>query len=223
MVLRILLSMLTFTDDRGADVNIAPDTFVIAGYTGRDRATVQKHIDELEHEGIAPPPEVPMFFQMPPALLTTDKGIVVPSKESCGEVEPVIIGLRNTLYLGIGSDHTARDVEREDIGKSKRICPKPIGRTVMRVGALDHSLDGIGLESWIDGEAYQRGTLAAIMPLAELLKLFKTRFTATNFVLSCGTVPLLTGGFRFGRSFRAQLHGGPLRAPLTLEYEIEGD
>lgn len=221
--LRILLSMLTFTDEHGTAVNVTPDTFVIAGYTGRDRAIVQKHIDELEHEGIAPPPEVPMFYQMPVSLLTTAATIAVPSQQSCGEVEPIIVGLRNTLYLGIGSDHTARDVEREDIGKSKRICPKPIGRDVARVGALDASLDGIALESWIDGESYQRGTLASIMPLAALLKLFQTRFTATNFILSCGTVPLLTGGFRFGRSFKAQLRGGPLRTPLTLEYAIEGD
>lgn len=214
--------MLSFTDDHGERIELVPDTFVIAGYTGRDRAIVQKHIEELAHEGIPPPPAVPMLYPMPVGLLTTGRSIEVPSKESCGEVEPVLIGTRSALYLGIGSDHTARDVEREDISKSKSICPKPIGSAIARI-ALDATVDGIALESWIDGEAYQRGTLAQIMPLTALLDLFRARFTATNFVLSCGTVPLLTGGFRFGRTFKAQLHGGQLRTPLTLEYDIEGD
>lgn len=222
-MLRIPLCMLTFTDESGERVELSPDTFVIAGYTGRDRAIVQKHIDELAHEGIAPPPEVPMLYRMPVELLTTDDAITAPSKQSCGEVEPILIGIAGALYLGIGSDHTARDVEREDIAKSKRICPKPVGKTISRLGALDSSLDGIALESWIDGEPYQRGTLSQIMPLAALLELFRSRFTAARFVLSCGTVPLLTGGFRFGRTFKAQLHGGPLRTPLLLQYDIKGD
>src|SRR5215469_15094667 len=208
--------MLKLTDDRGEEVAFTPDTFVIAGYTGRDRKVVQQHIDELAHQGIPPPVHVPMLYPMPVEILTTEAQITVPTKETAGEVEPVIVGLGRTLYLGIGSDHTARDVEREDIAKSKRICPKPIGRAVARVGALDSSLDGISLESWIDGEAYQRGTLSAIMPLAALLELFHSHFTAKNFVLSCGTVPLLTGAFRFGKTFKAQLRGGPLHAPLTL-------
>jgi len=223
VLLRITLRMLSLTDEHGAVVEFTPDTFVIAGYTGRDRQVVQQHIDELAHQGIAPPHHVPMLYPMPVDILTTDAQIAVPTKETAGEVEPVLIGIGRTLYLGVGSDHTARDVEREDIAKSKRICPKPLGRTIARVGALDSSLDGIALESWIDGEAYQRGTLAAIMPLAALLELFRKTFTATNFVLSCGTVPLLTGAFRFGRTFKAQLRGGPLHAPLTLEYAIQGD
>jgi hypothetical protein len=215
--------MLRFTDEEGTTVEVAPDTFVIAGYTGRDRALVQKHIEELEREGIAPPPEVPMLYPMPIELLTTQPRITAPSAQSCGEVEPVLLGSGDLLYLGIGSDHTARDVEREDVMKSKRICPKPLGRSLARIKSLDASYDAIALESWIDGEAYQRGTLAQILPLSTLLDLLRSRYATRNFVLSCGTVPLLTDGFRFGRRFTARLHGGPLPTALTLEYEIEGD
>ena len=81
--------MLHFTDERGASIELEPDAFTIAGYTGRDRAMVQKHIDELEREGIAPPPEVPMWYVMPPEILTTAATIEVTSPQSCGEVEPV--------------------------------------------------------------------------------------------------------------------------------------
>lgn len=210
--------MLRLTDDAGASVDLDPEVFTIAGYTGRDRVLVQAHIDELAHEGIPPPPEVPMYYRMPVSLLTTAPRIEVPSKQSCGECEPVVIGVGGSLYLGVGSDHTARDVEREDIAKSKRICPKPIGSTVARLSALGPELDAIAIESAMDGEPYQRGTLAAITPLNELLDGFRARSASTPFVLFCGTVPLLTGGFRFGARFSARLAGGPLRAPLTLEY-----
>src|SRR5665213_4379411 len=87
------LDMLQFTDERGASVQLTPEAFIIAGYTGRDRAMVQKHIDELEREGIAPPPEVPMWYQMPPEILTTAAAIEVTSAQSCGEVEPLLVGV----------------------------------------------------------------------------------------------------------------------------------
>lgn len=212
--------MLDFLDDEGRTVRLDPEVFVIAGYTGRDRAAVQRHIDELAHEGIAPPPEVPVWFTMPTDILTMRPTISVPSPQTSGEVEPILVGTGDALYLGIGSDHTARDVEREDIARSKRICPKPIGRSLARIDALDASLDAIGLESSIDGSPYQHGTLAQIVPLGTLLERFLARTNADRFVLSCGTVPLLGGAFRFGRRFTARLHGGPLRAPLTLDYDI---
>ena len=210
--------MLHFTDERGASVQVTPEAFTIAGYTGRDRAMVQKHIDELEREGIAPPPEVPMWYEMPATILTTADTIEVTSPQSCGEVEPVLIGVDGVLYLGIGSDHTARDVEREDIATSKRVCPKPLGRTIARVADLTAAFDALKLESWIDGEAYQSGTVAQIVPLQTLLTGFRSRTQAKPFVLYCGTVPLLTHGFRFGAKFSARISGGPLAAPLTLDY-----
>ncbi len=214
--------MLQFTADDGARVVCAPEVFVIAGYTGRDRALVQAHIDELAHEGIAPPPEVPMLYPMPVEILTTAPTIAVTSStQSCGELEPVLISVDGTLYLGCGSDHTARDVEREDIGTSKRVCPKPLGSSVARVTALDASYDAIALESAMDGTPYQRGTFAQIAPLASILERFRSRYpAATSFVLFCGTVPLIGGAFRFGKRFTGTLSGGPLRAPLTLDYAL---
>lgn len=214
--------MLFLIDETGGDLRIEPEAFVIAGYTGRDRAMVQQHIDELAHEGIAPPPEVPMLYTMPVEILTVENRIDVPSTQSCGEVEPVLIGVDGALYLGVGSDHTARDVEREDIAKSKRVCPKPLGRSVVRIASPDSALDSLVLDSAIDGAPYQHGTLSQISPLASLLELFQTRVGASRFVLFCGTVPLLTPGFRFGTHFAGRLHGAALPHPLTVEYDIAG-
>ncbi len=89
---------------------------------------------------------------------------------------------------------------------------------MVRISEVDAAFDALKLESWIDGEAYQSGTLAQIVPLAALLKEFRARTRSESFVLSCGTVPLLTHGFRFGAKFSAKISGGPLTAPLTLDY-----
>ena len=210
--------MLQFTDDSGASVSLTPDAFIIAGYTGRDRAMVQKHIDELEREGIAPPPEVPMWYEMPITILTTAGDIKTASPKSCGECEPVIIGIGDAVYLGIGSDHTARDVEREDIQKSKAVCPKPVGSSLVRIDAFGPEFDAMTIESWMDGEPYQSGTVAQLIPLAKTLEGFRARNKAKEFALFCGTVPLLTHGFRFGSKFSAKISGGPLKTPLTLDY-----
>jgi len=210
--------MMHLVDERGTAIDFEPAAFTIAGYTGRDRAAVQAHIDELAHQGIAPPPSVPMWYEMPSSLLTTAEPIDVPTPQTCGEVEPVLIGVAGALYLGIGSDHTARDVEREDIAKSKRICPKPIGRDVVRVDSLDARFDALTLESSIDGEAYQSGTFAQIVALATLYAGFTERTAATPFALFCGTVPLLTHAFRFGTRFEARITGDLLARPLTLSY-----
>jgi 4-hydroxyphenylacetate 3-monooxygenase len=155
---------------------------------------------------------------MPTSILTTSDAIATASPQSCGECEPVIIGIGDALYLGIGSDHTARDVEREDIKTSKAVCPKPVGSKIVRIGTLDASFDAITIESWIDGEPYQRGTVAQMIPLATLLAGFRERTNVRSFALFCGTVPLLTHGFRFGAKFTAKIAGGPLLAPLTLDY-----
>ena len=212
---------LHLVDERGNPVVFAPEVFIIAGYTGRDRVLVQRHIDELAHEGIAPPPEVPMWWEMPPELLTTESEIRVPSAQTSGEVEPLILGNDGTLYLGIGSDHTARDLEREDIAAAKRSCPKPLGHSVFRLQTFGAALDALQLESTIDGQAYQGGSLKQILPLVDLLRVFRQRNRAERFVLSCGTVPLLTQGFRFGAQFVASISGSPLPQPLTLTYRAD--
>jgi len=93
---------------------------VVAGYTGRDEATVKAHTQELAAIGIPPPDSVPCFYELDPSLLTTAPVIEVDSKHTSGEVEPVLIRHGGKYYLGIGSDHTDRDLQRVDIEASKK-------------------------------------------------------------------------------------------------------
>ncbi len=81
--------------------------------------------------------------------------------------------------------------------------------------------DALRLESSIDGEPYQSGGFDQIVRLGTLLAAFRERTDAAQFVLFCGTVPLLTHAFRFGSRFTAQIAGDSLPAPLSLSYEVD--
>src|SRR5271155_2888656 len=50
--------------------NVQVDHLVIAGWTGRDRAALEKHIVELEAIGIKRPATVPIFYRAAAARLT---------------------------------------------------------------------------------------------------------------------------------------------------------
>ena len=63
------MSRLLFTlrdADGPLQVGVRVDTLVIAGWTERDPAAVQAHIDELTALGVGPPATVPVFSASPP-------------------------------------------------------------------------------------------------------------------------------------------------------------
>ena len=43
-------------------IDFVPKHIINAGYTGRDQAAVQAHIDELKEEGIPAPDKTPVYF-----------------------------------------------------------------------------------------------------------------------------------------------------------------
>ena len=64
---------------------------VIAGWTGRDAAAVEKHIKELEALGVKRPATTPIFYRVSSARLTIDRRIEVLGESSSGEVEFVLL------------------------------------------------------------------------------------------------------------------------------------
>lgn len=189
---------------------ISLDSFaaIVAGYTGRDKAKVQEHIDELAEIGVAPPPQVPMFYPVDPQTVTTDSVIQVASSATSGEVEPVYIRHQGKYYLGVASDHTDRHLEAEDVGDSKRVCPKPIAAVVMRVDDFEHLLlDDATVECRVDGQLYQQGTLDGLrVPQDVVQRLLKSIGEIDgDFVCLGGTVPLQTESFIYGTTWELEM------------------
>ena len=59
---------------------------VAAGYTGRNRNDVLRHIEELSKLGVKPPDKVPAKYVLSPEQLTTDRKIWVHGDSTSGEV-----------------------------------------------------------------------------------------------------------------------------------------
>ncbi len=206
----------------GDSFSFHPERLVIAGYTARDRVAVQAHIDELADIGIAPPPRVPMFFDVPAALATTDTMIAVDGGQTSGEIEPVLINAGGRFYLGVGSDHTDREVERRDIGESKASAPKPMSTQVFPLEQAVAVWDEIQMVCRLDGDIYQQGSLSAMLtPQALLAELAAAGDPLRGDALMfCGTLPLLTGAFIYGSSYDLELRL-PDGTSLHHAYEVK--
>lgn len=213
--------------DTGDEIKISPAHFVVAGYTGRDESAVRAHIEELAAIGVPPPAEVPTLYPLDPALLTL-ADVADGDGLSSGEVEPVLLRCAGRWYLGIGSDITDRDLERDDIAAAKAACAKPLGGCVTSVpndvldGGFDRTWDETRVVSYVDGERYQEGRLDALRTPGDLLPRVLPALPESardgDVVVFAGTIPLLTGTFRKGSSWEAHLtlpHGTTISHTYT--------
>jgi len=220
-------------DDRSLELRVAgrdtplrfvPRCVVVAGYTARDRAAAQRHIDELAEIGIAPPRRVPAFYVMPPSGVTTAGTIDVPGDQSTGEAEPVLLCTGGTWYLGVGSDHTDRELEAVDVGASKRACPKVMSSSVVEYDDVEADWDDLRLRSWTgeEREPYQDGPVGTLMTGREILDELADRvdIDSEGLVVFCGTVPLSQPGFRPSELFHVELGGADGRPLLDCTYAV---
>lgn len=204
--------------------DVVIDALVIAGWTGRDAAAVQAHIHELEEIGVAPPPRTPMFYRVAADNLTTADVIEVAGRTSSGEVEVVLIAAGASLWVGLGSDHTDRSLEKQCVTLSKQICAKPLATSVWPfVEVADHwdELELISVVSFGGQETlYQRGSVAALRNPVDLAAEYcGDGGLPAGTALFCGTLPA-EGGVRFADRMTLELRDPVLRRVLRHSYSI---
>lgn len=201
------------------------EEMVIAGFTGRNQEEIRAHIDELAAEGIPAPDRIPSFYSVPIDRLTTEEALSTTSEQSSGEVEPVLLFVDGAVWLTVGSDHTARDVEREGIEASKRACAKVLGRTAVRCTTDTFDFDALRLESWARHEGewlpYQSGDAGQILPPESLLNDPELGGARDGLALFLGTIALKTETFVFADAFSARLEHPSWPRPLTLDYKVD--
>jgi len=183
---------------------------VIAGWTGRDQAAMEAHIEELAAIGIARPKSTPIFFRVAAQLLTTASEIQVPGGDSSGEVEAVVLSLPDGLVMGVGSDHTDRKVEAYGITVSKQMCAKPLGPTLWRFTDVEDHWDDLVLRSWttIDGKrrAYQEGPAAKMRHPRDLIEKYlgEGATLPVGTAMFCGTQAVI-GALEPGEHFEIEI------------------
>ena len=195
------------------------------GYAGRNMEKTMEHIRELERDlGVPAPKKIPTIFQCGNYVLTQEQDLAFVGGKTCGEVEYVIVVKEGRIYIGLGSDHTDRELEAASVPKAKQICAKPICSRLWDYDEVKDHWDSILLNSWqmVDGQEipYQKGSLADILPVEVILGELNERVgEIDNCVIFSGTVPVLNG-FYYGSNFRYEMVDETLGRKLEAEYGV---
>lgn len=195
------------------------------GYAGRNMKKTMEHIKELERDlGVPAPKKIPTIFQCGNYVLTQEKDLAFVGEKTCGEVEYVIVMKDGKIYIGLGSDHTDRELEAQSVPKAKQICAKPICPILWDYEEIKDHWDNIKLNSWqtVDGREapYQQGKLADILSVETILREMNNRVgDIDNCVIFSGTVPVLDG-FRYGSNFRYEMVDEVLGRKLASDYNV---
>ena len=202
------------------------DALYLGAWTGRDADEREKHIAELERLGIARPATVPAFYRIPVDRLTLDQRIEVVGPDTSGEIEIATFFLEDGIWIGLGSDHTDRQVEAYSVAVSKQLCPKPIAGEVWPLGDVADHWDELILRAHtVDGgvrRVYQEGPVSSLLSPIELAQALcgDDADVPVGTVLFGGTIPVI-GDIAGGERFEIELHD-PVRArAIRHAYDIE--
>ncbi len=200
------------------------ETLIVAGWTGRDTAALEHHIEELAALGVPRPSSVPVFYRTAVNGLTQTARLEVLGPDTSGEVEPVIFGFDDGMWLGVGSDHTDRKAETMGIALSKQLCGKVVGTTLWRLDDVVGHWDKLMIRSWatIGGKRalYQEGPLANMRTPADLLMRYDgSKALKPGAAMFCGTVGAI-GGIRPAERFEMEIEDPVRGRKLTHAYDI---
>jgi len=203
---------------------IAIEHAVIAGWTGRDVAKMEEHIEELAKLGIKRPAATPLFYRVAAARLTLAGRIEASGGQSSGEVEFVLIQDGGDLYIGVGSDHTDREVETYGVTVSKQMCDKPLSAAIWPYRDVAGHWDELVVRSWaITNGArrlYQEGGVAAMRTPDDLIGRYTDGGGLSDGTLMFGgTLPAI-GGIAPADRFEFELVDPVLGRRLTHAYDI---
>lgn len=202
---------------------------VVAGFTARDTAANEAHAAELAAAGIATPEQLPLFVDLPVDLLTLASRLDVDSGWTSGEVEPVLVCDPGGWLVGIGSDHTDRELEREDIGRSKAACGKVMAPALLPLDVYEAQADQLRLRCWAgDGDGrqlYQDAPASTLQPAERVVEQLVQRLgldteDVDGTVVFLGTVPLRTSGFVYSDAYAAELVGEGDEVLLRCAYSV---
>ncbi len=160
-------------------MEFVPRLLVMAGFTGRDRAAIQAHIDELAEKGIRSPSIFPAYYhKLSHNITQTGELEALDRTDHSGEAEYCVFIHQGRYYIAAASDHTDRKAEEHNVLKSKQIYPSVVGREAWAFDEVRDHWDQLLLQGWatVQGERrlYQSAPLSVMLPPDELVDWFKT-------------------------------------------------
>jgi hypothetical protein len=220
--------VLSLTLHSGSDARrteVAIDEAVVAGWTGRDAAAVEKHIKELEALGVKRPATTPIFYRVAAARLTTVDTIEAVGDTSGGEAEFVLLQHGGRLWVGAGSDHTDREVEKYGVTVSKQMCDKPVAPAFWAFDDVAPHWDRLMLRAHVTegGQRvlYQEGAVTAMIePHALVARHVADGKLPEGTLMFCGTLAA-RGGVRATRDFAFELEDPVRGRKIAHTYRVK--
>lgn len=162
----------------------------------------------------------PRVYPMAVTSVTTDDAVGVHHPRTSGEAELVLLMQDGELFLGVGSDHTDRELEQISIIWSKQYAPSVLGRRVWRWSDVEADWEALVLASTLDGAAYQSSRAAVFLSPPVVLSELATRVRQlpSSYLVFCGTYATLDTTVRFGTQWAASLTNQRTGAELNLNY-----
>ena len=205
-----------------ADVTIREA--ILAGWTGRDRAAMERHIAEMEAIGVKRPSSLPVFYRCSASRLNTAEEIEVTGEDSSGEVEFVLIQWEGNLWVGTGSDQTDRKVESYNITVSKQMCDKPLAPELWSYDDIAPHWDQLVLRAWTVNngkrELYQHAAVSSMLSPADLIRQYTgSDALPEGFAMFSGTIPAI-GGLRPSQRFEFEFEDPVLGRSLRHGYAV---
>jgi hypothetical protein len=168
---------------------------------------------------------VPCFYRVATEQFVNGAEPQFLGETSSGEVEFVLIGTDEGMLIGVGSDHTDREVETYSVPVSKQMCVKPVSSNVWRYDEVVDHFDELLLRAWAteNGEKklYQDGGVTAMRPPEELIGLYmpgETKLPA-GMAMYCGTLAAI-GGIRPAERFDVEIEDPVLGRKISYGYNV---
>lgn len=196
-------------DGRTQPLRLDLEAVINLGSATRSDAVAKLHRDEVLLHGVHVATEVPAPRMYPIAVpaVGTDDVVEVHTDETSGEVEIVLI-LADRLYVGVGSDHTDRALERASIPWSKQACTNVLAPEVWPFDEITDDWDGCVLRSWVDGRLYQEVGVDAFLRPEDILDIVADRapgLPTANAMIFCGTIVSVDKRLGFGRRWEFEM------------------
>ncbi len=130
------------------------------------------------------------------------------------------------LYVGVGSDHTDRQLETHGVTLSKQVCDKPIADVVW---PFEEVADHWGRPDLAQAMRRSRGracftrkgTLAGLLPPAEIIRGHAPDGTLPNGTVVFGGTVAAIGGIRPATRFEGELEDPILGRRISFGYDLK--
>lgn len=195
------------------------------GSATREPSVAVQHQEEVARAGIRIAYHIPAprIYPIDTFALTTGDSVGVQGPRTSGEVEIVLV-MADRLYVGVGSDHTERDLERASIVWSKQNSPNVLAPVLWDFEEIADHWDQCVIRSWVDGRAYQDVSVSAFLAPHDVLRIMRervTRLPSKDFVIFCGTIVALSKELGFGTQWEFEMEDPVRGRAIRHGYRVE--